>query len=131
MPEDTVLLGLDVLDRQLIDSDGRLCGKVDDLVLEKPSDQERGSAPVVTHILAGPGALGDRLHGWMGRIARMTWRRINPDVETSSIQLPWSVVAKVDREVHLTVSSREEGLEDVEDWVSAHLISKIPGAESE
>ncbi len=112
--EDTVLLGLEVLDRQLIDCDGRLCGKVDDLVLEGPSDRAHGSGPVVTHILAGPGALGDRLHGWMGRIARMTWRRINPDVETSSIELPWSLVAKVDREVHLTVSSQEAGLEDVE-----------------
>ena len=131
MPEDTVLLGLEVLDRQLIDCDGRLCGKVDDLVLEGPTDRTYGSAPVVTHILAGPGALGDRLHGWMGRIARMTWRRINPAVETSSIQMPWSLIAKVDREVHLTVSSREVGLEGVEDWLSEHLISKIPGAETE
>ncbi len=129
MLADTVLIGLEVLDRQLIDCDGRLCGKVDDLVLEAPSDHAYGRAPIVTHILAGPGALGDRLHGWMGRIARTMWRRINPDVKTPSIQLPWSVVAKADREVHLTIASQDVGLEGVEEWVSSKVISRIPGAE--
>jgi len=130
MAGDTVLLGLEVLDRQLIDCDGRLCGKVDDLVLEGPSDQAYGRAPIVTHIVAGPGALGDRLHGWPGRVARMIWRRINADVEPSA-QIPWSMVARADREIHLTETSAEVGLEGVEDWVSEHLISKVPGSESE
>src|SRR4029450_8950181 len=44
--------GLHLLDRQLIDADGRLAGKVDDLELEFP---EGGGPPVVTAILVGPG----------------------------------------------------------------------------
>lgn len=128
---DSVLLGLEVLDRQLLDSDGHRCGKVDDLLLGLPGDDTDGKAPIVTHILAGPGALGDRLHGWMGRVARTMWRRLNPDVEVSRIELPWSVVAKVDREVHLTVSSGDAGLEDVENWLADRLISKLPKAPGE
>ena len=50
--------GLHLLDRQLIDRDGRLAGKVDDLELEVP---EGGGPPVVTAILAGPGALSRRV----------------------------------------------------------------------
>jgi hypothetical protein len=49
--------GLHLLDRQLVDADGRLAGKVDDLELEFP---EGGGPPVVTAILAGPGALSRR-----------------------------------------------------------------------
>jgi hypothetical protein len=52
--------GLHLLDRQLIDADGRLAGKVDDLELEIPSG---GGPPVVTAILSGPGALSRRLVG--------------------------------------------------------------------
>jgi hypothetical protein len=44
--------GLHLLDRQLVDSDGRLAGKVDDLEIELPE----GGSPLVTAILAGPGA---------------------------------------------------------------------------
>jgi hypothetical protein len=126
---DIVMLGLEVLDRQLIDCDGRLCGKVDDLLLEDSVDHAGGSGPIVTHILAGPGALGDRLHGWMGRIARTMSRRLNPDVKVQHIQLPWSVVAKIDRETHLTVSSQEAGLEAVEEWLAQRLIGRIPESE--
>ena len=128
---DSVLLGLEVLDRQLIDCDGRRCGKVDDLLLELPADGADGKGPVVTHILAGPGALGDRLHGWMGRVARTMWRRLNPDVEVSRIELPWSMVARVDREVYLTVRSEDVGLEAVENWLADRLVSKLPKASDE
>src|ERR671923_285859 len=55
--------GLQLLDRQLIDKDGRLAGKVDDLELELP---EGGGPPVVTAILSGPGALSRRVGGRLG-----------------------------------------------------------------
>src|SRR4029453_5839 len=45
--------GLHLLDRQLIDKDGRLAGKVDDLELELPSG---GGPPVGPALLPGPGA---------------------------------------------------------------------------
>ena len=48
---------LQLLDRQLIDSDGAAAGKVDDLEL---TELEDGSL-VVTAVLSGPGALAPRL----------------------------------------------------------------------
>lgn len=56
------------------------------------------------------------------------WRRLNPDVKVGRIRISWSLVASVDREVHLTVTSEELGLEQVEDWLWARLIGRIPGA---
>ena len=55
--------GLQLLDRQLIDKDGRHAGKVDDLELEFP---DGAGPPVVAAILAGPGALSRRLDGLLG-----------------------------------------------------------------
>ena len=45
--------GLHLLDRQLRDRHGRLCGKVDDVELERTAD----GTVVVTAILSGPGHL--------------------------------------------------------------------------
>ena len=48
--------GLELLDRQLVDPDGGKAGKVDDLRLELRDE----GPPIVTEILAGPGALARR-----------------------------------------------------------------------
>jgi sporulation protein YlmC with PRC-barrel domain len=46
---DAIDIGLGLLDHQLVDSEGRRCGKVDDLELEGVRD----GRPVVTAILVG------------------------------------------------------------------------------
>jgi sporulation protein YlmC with PRC-barrel domain len=46
---ESIDIGLGLLDHQLIDSEGRRCGKVDDLEIEGM----RGGNPVVTAILVG------------------------------------------------------------------------------
>jgi sporulation protein YlmC with PRC-barrel domain len=56
---------LELLDRQLVDKDGRLAGKVDDLELTDPGDGLE--QPRVTAILTGPDALAGRLHTRFGR----------------------------------------------------------------
>ena len=58
MADDTrvVHAGLQLLDRQLVDREGVLCGKVDDVEIEVDDD---GRA-YVTAILCGPGALLSR-----------------------------------------------------------------------
>ena len=59
--------GLHLLDRQLVDRDGRMAGMVDDLELDYSED--KGQLYVVS-ILSGPGALANRFSrdafgGWM------------------------------------------------------------------
>src|SRR5205823_12906992 len=76
-------LGLELLDRQIVDRDGMLAGKVDDLELSFP---EGGSGPpFVTAILAGPGALARRLGGRLGWWVESTYARLAEDPTPSRI----------------------------------------------
>ena len=60
---DEIDAALNLLDRQIVDKDGRMAGTVDDLELT----EEPNGAPYVTAILAGPGALSRQLGGRVGR----------------------------------------------------------------
>jgi hypothetical protein len=51
---DSIDLGLNLLDHQLLDAEGRRCGKVDDLALEGGPGEELQLAA----ILSGPGVWG-------------------------------------------------------------------------
>lgn len=119
---DPLEIGLDLLDRQLLDSEGEPCGKVDDLEL----DYDGSGRPTVAAILTNPGALAPRL-GWPGRIVHALWRRLHPDRDPGPIRLGWELVARIDFAVHLTVQRHEAGLTLSEDWAYERVVSKIPG----
>ncbi|MDO8681557.1 MAG: hypothetical protein Q7R30_23830 [Acidobacteriota bacterium] len=53
----------DVLDKRVIDRDGRAMGRVDGIALE----QRAGQPPRVSALLVGPSALGHRLSPALGR----------------------------------------------------------------
>jgi hypothetical protein len=113
---DSVDLGLRVLDRQLIDSEDRRCGKVDDLALEGgPGQQLR-----VVAILSGPGVwraragVVGRLAAWIGGGGR--------------VRIPWEEVAEVDVHVKLRKRAQELGLGRGDDRLRP-LIEKIPDAD--
>ena len=57
--------GLRLLDRQIIDRDGRMAGKVDDL--ELTLDEAGDGPPTVTAILTGPAAWAPPVPGGIGR----------------------------------------------------------------
>jgi sporulation protein YlmC with PRC-barrel domain len=107
-------LGLGVLDHQLIDSEGRRCGKVDDLELEGAATGD----PRVIAILVGPaawrgrGALG-RLAAWMAR-GRL-------------VRVPWTDVAEVGAGIELRRTAGELRLGRGDDRV-ARLVEKLPGS---
>lgn len=117
-------LGLHLLDRQLVDREGLLAGKVDDLELE-PGDDGRLS---VTAILAGPGVLAQR----MGR------RRLGPWLQQALARLvddhraiqriPLARVTNIGNHVDLAVDRHELATFATERWVLDHIISHIPGS---
>ena len=74
-------LGLGLLDHQLLDSEGRRCGNVDDLELEGFRD----GRPRVAAILVGPPVW--RRRGWLGRLAAL----IAPG---GPVRVPWEEVDK-------------------------------------
>jgi sporulation protein YlmC with PRC-barrel domain len=108
-------LGRNILDHQLLDSNGRRCGNVDDLAIEGGP----GEKAEVVAILAGPGYWPQR-SGWVGRLAGF----IGGSQRT---RVPWSEVARVNSAVELRRPSIEYNLGRGDDRVRP-LIEKIPGA---
>jgi sporulation protein YlmC with PRC-barrel domain len=103
-------IALHVLDHQLLDADGRRCGKVDDLALE--GDE-------VVAVLAGPGVWPARA-GRLGRLAaRIGGHR--------RVRVPWSEVEDVTAHVVLRKPAREYGLGNGDDRLRPY-IERIPGA---
>jgi sporulation protein YlmC with PRC-barrel domain len=105
-------LGLGVLDHQLVDSEGRRCGKVDDLELEGLSH----GTPKVVAIVAGVGA-------WRGRgiVARFAAGLVRARIA----RVPWAEVEAVASAVQLKRSARELRLGRGDDRARL-LIERIP-----
>jgi sporulation protein YlmC with PRC-barrel domain len=109
-------LGLRVVDRQLIDSEGRRCGKVDDLALEGGP----GEVLEVVAILSGPDVWRARA-GRVGRVA--AWLGGG-----GRVRVPWDEVADVDVHVKLGKRAQELGLGRGDDRLRP-FIEKIPDAD--
>ena len=107
-------LAFGLLDHQIVDSDGRRCGKVDDLSIEGGP----GETPVVTAILVGPGAWRGR-----GQVARLASRLAGNAV----VRVPWETVDDVKSAVKLGKKARELGLGRGDDR-AARWIERLPGA---
>jgi sporulation protein YlmC with PRC-barrel domain len=109
-------LGLGVLDRQLLDSEDRRCGNVDDLALEGGP----GERLEVVAILSGAGVMRNRapivgrLASWIGGGRR--------------IRIPWEEVVEVGAHVKLRKTAQEYGLGRGDDRLRP-FIEKIPGSD--
>jgi hypothetical protein len=107
-------LGLGVLDHQLLDCDGRRCGKVDDLELEGVGSGE----PRVVAILSGPSAWKGR--GRVGRLAALVARG-------RLVRVPWDEVTEVGAGVELRSTAQELRLGRGDDRLRP-WIEKLPGS---
>jgi sporulation protein YlmC with PRC-barrel domain len=117
--------GLHLLDRQLVDRTGRLCGKVDDLELGAPDvDGNRHVAAV----LSGPGALlgrtgHRRLGDWLRRAVAGVFAGGDDPVH-----IPFSRVTEVGNHVTLDMDSEDVATFAAERWVRDHVVRRIPGS---
>lgn len=124
-----------LLDQQLVDLDGRLVGKVDDLELTDPefgddeTDDSRARTPVIVAILSGPGALAPRLGGRVGALMFGAWRRLHPEENPRPRRIPFEQVARLYDHVELAVSSDDLEEDRTHRWISERLISRLPGAD--
>jgi len=91
---------LHLLDRQLLDCNGEMFGKADDIEL---TDTAHGLT--VTAVLTGPAALLDRLGGRLGATLTDRYRRLR--VSEPHRDLPWRIdfaqVDRLDSAIHLKV----------------------------
>jgi sporulation protein YlmC with PRC-barrel domain len=119
-------VALKLLDRQMLDRNGRPCGKVDDLELEPLVE---GGPLHVTALRAGPGTLLTRLGArragrWLERVAA-----ISSDGPGDPCRIPIQDVRDIGNHLTLSVDASELGTHLVERWTRDHLIEHIPGAE--
>ena len=106
-------IAVSIFDHQLVDSDGRNCGKVDDLEIVGLD----GDSPEVTEILVGGNAWRSR--GLLGRLAA----RISGD----AVHVPWHEVESVTSVVILKRRAAELRL-DRGDARWARIVGKVPGS---
>jgi sporulation protein YlmC with PRC-barrel domain len=118
-----LMAALHLLDHQLVDRDGVLVGKVDDLELFVAPD---GGA-TLTAVLSGPGVLATRLgHTTYGRWReRMETALEGPEGRTSRIAMP--DVRRVTSRVETSLPAPLLASFGTERWVGDHLIGRIPG----
>ena len=119
---------LELLDHQLRDRDGRLCGKVDDLELTRSDDGEL----YVTALLSGPGTLlvrlgGGRLGRWFERFRRETGAHGHSGTEDTG-RIPMALVHQIGPVIDVAVSADELASSQSERWVRQHIIGRIPGS---
>jgi sporulation protein YlmC with PRC-barrel domain len=124
MTDETFELKLRLLDRQVVDPDGAMICKVDDVELARADD----GGFVVTALLAGPLALGPRLPGRLGRWTVALARRWSEDPEPQPRRIPFERVTDLGSAVVLDRSRDELGIARLEDWMRTHVIERIPGS---
>lgn len=117
-------LQLHLLDRQVVDTDGRLVCKVDDLQLTPAGD---GSL-LVTAILVGPRALGPRIGGRIGRWMAGIARRLSTPDQQLVPRIDFDQVTNIGSAITIARRRSEVDVAPLDDWVDHHLIGRIPGA---
>ena len=123
----TLDLHLHLLDRQVVDPDGRLVCKVDDLEL----DVDETGRPFVTAILVGPRALGPRLGGRLGRWVTAIARRLSDGQSEHPPRIDFAQVSDIGSAITVARQLDELNVTPLERWVEAHVIGRIPGSRHE
>ena len=124
----TVYAALHLLDRQIEDGDGHLCGKVDDL--ELTVDEETGKV-LVTAILSGPGVLARRLHRHLWGPWLEWVHSLISSSEGNPARIPFTQVADLDNKVKLATDHSHLATASFDQWVRDHVITHIPGSRHE
>jgi sporulation protein YlmC with PRC-barrel domain len=120
---DVLHAGLDLLDRQIVDRDGELVGKVDDLELTDPEDGPPRLVALLTGAQAYGTRLGGRLGGWIVSAAGRLGGTKQP------VRIPFELVEKVGPSIRLSAAVSElERVERVDHWLRDNFIGRIPGA---
>jgi sporulation protein YlmC with PRC-barrel domain len=120
-------LHLHLLDRQVIDTDGHLICKVDDLELEIDAD----GRPFVSAILVGPRALGARIGGRLGHWTVAIARRLADNKDEQPPRIDFAKVTDIGSAITIEDHGEDLNVTPLETWVDSHIISRLPGSTHE
>jgi sporulation protein YlmC with PRC-barrel domain len=116
MRDDEFDIGYWLLDDELIDRDGRRCGRVDDLEF----DGEPGEQAVLAAILCGPGA-------WCQRVPRPFRPLVQRLFGEAITRVPWEEVADITVVVNLKRRAEDLCLGQGDDRVG-RVVRGLPGS---
>jgi hypothetical protein len=117
---------LELLDRQLVDRDGHLVGKVDDI--EFDVDDVPGALPRVSALLTGLGALASHIGGSTGKALAASERRLAQRRDRHPSRVEIGVVREIASAIALDADREELDTNRAERWAREVIIDKIPGA---
>jgi sporulation protein YlmC with PRC-barrel domain len=121
-------LGKHVVDKEILDCQGRRAGKVDDLLLEIGEPSEHGlPAPAVVAMLSGPLALARNLPRPLCWLMRQVYRLLGV-ADPHPVEIPWERVSAIDVVVHTDIDRTAAGLTAVPDAVVRRVIGRLPGS---
>lgn len=123
MPDSVFRIGFAVLDRQIVDCDGEMVGKTDDVEFT----WGEGRPPTMTALLTDSAALGPRIAGRLGRLWRTVMSKLRPSGH-GPVRIPVSDVVAFSPATRLSTPA-PEGSRVLEKWLSRNVIGRIPGAE--
>jgi sporulation protein YlmC with PRC-barrel domain len=114
--EDEFDIGYWLLDDEIVDVDGRRCGRVDDVEL----DGRPGSKTVLSAVLTGPGAM-------RRRFPRRLWRMMDRFLTDRIVRVEWKEVERIDSVLRLHSKGSDLGL-GLGDDGAGKFVRKIPGS---
>lgn len=115
-------LARDVQDKQVVDRNGREMGRVDSVIIEVRED---GSA-VVAAIEIGLISAGQRLHPFIGRIARGI-DTILGVADGRPVRIPFSKIIDMDTDIKVDLAVGDTPVAAIEHRARG-WVSRIPGA---
>ena len=116
-PQDDVFSIRDILDSQLLTSDGRRIGRVADIEAQEYSD---GSLRL-THLVIGPQALAGRVNWHLGTLFRFFLR------DRFEHRISISEVTKFGPTLTLRGKADDYPVGQSEHWIVQHILRWIPG----
>ncbi len=117
-PHDELFSIRDILDSQLLTSDGRRIGRVADIEAELRAD---GSLRL-TNLIVGPQALAGRVHRGLELLFRFFLR------DRFEYRIPISEVNKFGPTLHLRGKADQYDVGQSERWIAEHILRWIPGS---
>lgn len=112
----------DVLDKIVVDRNGRNMGRVDGILLH----QEDGQPAKLTAILIGPSALAERLHPRLGRLVRTLENRLDVGRDRPT-RIDFTDIDEIDRRVRVRLAIGDTAAAAIEQRLRSWL-SWLPGS---
>jgi len=112
----------DVLDKSVVDRNGRDMGRVDGIVVQV----EAGQPPRAAEILIGPAALASRLHPGLVRFVSAVEKRFGINRERP-VRIDFADVEQIDRKVQLRLTIGDTAVGAIEDRIRRWLLN-LPGS---